>query len=122
MHQRIKQFWDKYEGWAAPLAMVFFLVTGLQIGSRIGSTETQLLNAQTIRDQAELIISKDAIIRDKDARLRAMQDLQINGKDQLSELANKSLDAAQQAAKAAQEAAKAASQSADSAAKSSSSN
>ncbi|MDX0622886.1 hypothetical protein GOD54_23590 [Sinorhizobium medicae] len=115
MHRKLKIFWDRYEGWAAPLAMVFFLLTGLQVGARIGSSETQLLSAQTIKDMQVQLESKDSIIADKDSRLRAMQDLQLNQKDTSDATAAKSADAATEAAIAAREAAEAAKRSAEAA-------
>lgn len=117
MHRKLKLFWDRHEGWAAPLAMVFFLVTGLQVGAKIGSSQTQQLNAETILNMQVQIESKDEIIADKDARLRAMQDLQLKEKGTLGATAAKSADAAAEAARAALKAAEAASQSAESAAK-----
>jgi hypothetical protein len=117
MHRKLKIFWDRYEGWAAPAAMFFFLLTGLQIGAEIGSSRTQLLNAETIKGMQVQLESKDDVIADKDARLRAMQDLQLKDKGTVGATAAKSADAAAEAARAAVLAAEAASRSAESAAK-----
>lgn len=108
MHRKVKLFWDKHEGWAAPLAMAFFLITGLQVGVKIGASEAQLLAAETIKGMQSQILEKDSIIADKDARLRAMQNLQLQDKGEVNAAAAKSADAAAAAALAAQKAAEAA--------------
>ena len=108
MHRKLKILWDRHEGWAAPLAMVFFLIAGLQIGARLGSSEAQLLNAETIKGMQTQIALKDEVIKDKDVRLRAMQDHQMKTQDDNSNTVAKSAGAAVEAAKAAQVAAEAA--------------
>ncbi|WP_055128526.1 hypothetical protein [Pseudomonas mediterranea] len=105
----------KHEGWAAPLAMVFFLITGLQIGAQIGSTKTQELNATTIKGMQTQLQEKDDIIADKDSRLRSMQDLQLKSQDFAGGAVTQAAKAAGEAARAAAEAATAASKSAESA-------
>lgn len=115
MHRRIKEFWDKHEGWAAPLAMVFFLVAGLQIGVKIGDTRTQELNAETINSMQERLEAKDQIIAEKDARLRELQDRQMENQEVTGQALGEATKAATVAAKAAVEAATAATMSAESA-------
>lgn len=113
MHRKIKLFVERHQAWAAPLAMVFFLLTGLQIGAKIGSSQTQELNAKTINQQNLDIAAKDAIIREKDLRMRTLQDRSFSTQDKNSESAVKSADAAIEAARAAQAAAAAAAKTAE---------
>jgi uncharacterized protein YfeS len=113
MHRKIKLFVERNQNWAAPLAMVFFLLAGLQIGAKIGSSQTQELNAKTINQQNLDIANKDAIIREKDLRMRALQDRAFETQDKNSISSVKSADAAIEAARAAQAAAAAAAKTAE---------
>ena len=108
MHRKLKEYWDKHEGWAAPLAMVFFLVTGLQIGVKIGDSRTNELDAESIRNMQDQLQEKDAIIVRKDARIRELQDFTMKSKDTTDAAITKATDAAKAAAQAAEAASKSA--------------
>lgn len=105
MNSRVKVFWEKHEAWVAPIAMVLFLWSGVQLGIPIGESRGQAASVQQIADL-------NASITLKDERLREMQNLQLKDKDALVDAVKQSVSAASDSAAAAKDSAAAAKDSA----------
>lgn len=105
MNRKFRVFWDKHEGWVAPIAMLLFLWAGIKIGAHTAISDQALMCSQTISDMSEQIGTKDQRIIDKDQRLRTLQDDKSEG---IVDAAKATAEAAANAAAAAQKSAEAA--------------
>lgn len=101
MKERLRRWWDKYEMWLAPGAMLMFLISGVQLGIWIGVAKENEQHVTQVWQLSEKLDQKDKIIQAKDLQLKKMQESPFNG--EVIEAVKAAAQAAQSSAESAKQ-------------------
>lgn len=93
MNSKFKEIWNKYEAWSAPMAMFLFLLAGMGIGEKIAEANLAVKHNDAIQ-------SLNAVIADKDKRLREYRDIQLSNQGTVVDLAKSAADSSAKSAQA----------------------